>query len=289
LPLLSKIPATAVEMPGDNALNNIGYLDVQFGAMDFGTDDSFDALPEKFNAGVSIDGQQQQQQQDDYQTKSQQQQQAALTAGLQNAQIVSRNMRERIKIWYSCRDLSFNLETIETYTLFLTPLQLQGDALSAASYAARSTAQQQSGNALDQLTKNDPYGQANSGNNGGTPYQNPYQSSAASKANSAYQTSASVQGYNSSSYANVQSSVANSYQPSSYASYQPNAVNSYQQQQAAAAGAQNATGSGVAGATHGAATQNIPISGSGGQNSSRCVTFPNTHTHTKKKKKEKLQ
>lgn len=150
-------------------------------------------------------------------------------------------------------------------------MQLQGDALSAASYAARSTAQQQSGNALDHaLTKNDPYGQAGSGNNGATPYQNAYQSSAASKANSAYQTSASVQGYNSSSYANVQSSVANSYQPSSYASYQPNAVvNSYQQQQQqSAAGAQSATGS-VAGS--GAATQNIPISGSGGQNNSRYV------------------
>ncbi|XP_017865196.1 PREDICTED: protein lingerer isoform X4 [Drosophila arizonae] len=228
LPPPSKIPASAVEMPGDNALNNIGYLDVQFGAMDFGTDDSFDALPEKFNAGVSIDGQQQQQQ-DDYQTKSQQQQQA-LSAGLQNAQI------------------------------------LQGDALSAAGYATRSTGQQQSGNALDQLTKNDPYGQAGSGNNNGaTSYQNAYQSSAASKANSAYQTSAGVvQGYNSSSYANVQS---NSYQPSSYGSYQANAVNSYQQQQQqqqqqAASGAQNATGS------SGAAVQNIPISGSGNQNSS---------------------
>lgn len=147
-------------------------------------------------------------------------------------------------------------------------MQLQGDALSAASYAARSTAQQQSGNALDHaLTKNDPYGQTGSGNNGATPYQNAYQSSG-SKANSAYQTS-SVQGYNSSSYANVQSSVANSYQPSSYASYQPNAVNSYQQQQQqSAAGAQNATGS-VAGS--GAATQNIPISGSGGQNNTRYV------------------
>ncbi|XP_017865202.1 PREDICTED: protein lingerer isoform X9 [Drosophila arizonae] len=232
LPPPSKIPASAVEMPGDNALNNIGYLDVQFGAMDFGTDDSFDALPEKFNAGVSIDGQQQQQQ-DDYQTKSQQQQQA-LSAGLQNAQI------------------------------------LQGDALSAAGYATRSTGQQQSGNALDQLTKNDPYGQAGSGNNNGaTSYQNAYQSSAASKANSAYQTSAGVvQGYNSSSYANVQS---NSYQPSSYGSYQANAVNSYQQQQQqqqqqAASGAQNATGS------SGAAVQNIPISGSGNQNSSSVST-----------------
>lgn len=94
LPPPSKIPSTAVEMPGDNALNNIGYLDVQFGAMDFGTDDTFDALPEKFNSSVGIDGQQQQQQDDYQQAKTQQQQQAALSAGLQNAQIVSRNENE---------------------------------------------------------------------------------------------------------------------------------------------------------------------------------------------------
>ncbi|XP_034654849.1 protein lingerer isoform X9 [Drosophila subobscura] len=228
LPPPSKIPATAVEMPGDNALNNIGYLDVQFGALDFGTDDSFDAMPEKFNAGVE------QQQQDDYQNKSQQQQQqSTLTAGLQSSQI--------------------------------------GDALSAAGYAARSTAQQQqqsgssavASNALDQLTKNDPYGQASSAGNA---YQNAYQSSTASKANSAYQTQG---GYGGSSYANVQSSVANSYQPQSYGSYQPN-VNSYQQQQQTVAGAQSSAG-GVPGSGQ-AATQNIPVGGSASQNSSSVST-----------------
>jgi hypothetical protein len=36
-----------VEMPGDN-LSNIGYLDVQFGGLDFGTDDSFDQVTDKF-------------------------------------------------------------------------------------------------------------------------------------------------------------------------------------------------------------------------------------------------
>ncbi|XP_017148208.1 protein lingerer isoform X1 [Drosophila miranda] len=228
LPPPSKIPATAVEMPGDNALNNIGYLDVQFGALDFGTDDSFDSMPEKFNASVE-----QKQQQDDYQNKSQQQQQqqSTLTAGLQSSQI--------------------------------------GDALSAAGYAARSTAQQQqqsanstvASNALDQLTKNDPYGQASSA---GSAYQNAYQSSAASKANSAYQTSAQG-GYGSSSYANVQSSVANSYQQQGYGSYQPS-VNSYQQQQTVA-GTQPSVGSGVPGSGS-ASTQNIPVGGSASQNSS---------------------
>ncbi|XP_034654848.1 protein lingerer isoform X8 [Drosophila subobscura] len=176
------------------------------------------------------DQSQQQTQQDDYQNKSQQQQQqSTLTAGLQSSQI--------------------------------------GDALSAAGYAARSTAQQQqqsgssavASNALDQLTKNDPYGQASSAGNA---YQNAYQSSTASKANSAYQTQG---GYGGSSYANVQSSVANSYQPQSYGSYQPN-VNSYQQQQQTVAGAQSSAG-GVPGSGQ-AATQNIPVGGSASQNSS---------------------
>lgn len=51
VPPPSKIPSSAVEMPGDS-LNNIGYLDVQFGGLDFGTDDTFDNVPvtDKFNA-----------------------------------------------------------------------------------------------------------------------------------------------------------------------------------------------------------------------------------------------
>ncbi|XP_016943305.4 protein lingerer isoform X3 [Drosophila suzukii] len=229
LPPPSKIPASAVEMPGDNALNNIGYLDVQFGALDFGTDDGFETLPEKVGSGFSIDGQQQQQQPDDYQSKSQQQQQqqATLAAGLQSSQI--------------------------------------SDALSAAGYTSRSTAQQQqqgvssavnATTALDQLAKSDPYGQtAGSGN----AYQNAYQSSGAGKTASGYPTTAPG-GYSSSTYANVQSSVASSYQQQGYGSYQPS---SYQQQ--AGTGAQSGTGA-VAGGG-GAATQNIPVGGSSSQNS----------------------
>lgn len=91
VPPPSKIPSSAVEMPGDS-LNTIGYLDVQFGGLDFGTDDSFEA-PEKF---ATIDGSQsgpQASDVSDYQTKqggggvpkaSQ-----GLTAGLQSAQLVS--------------------------------------------------------------------------------------------------------------------------------------------------------------------------------------------------------
>lgn len=85
-------------MPGDT-LNNIGYLDVQFGGLDFGPDDSFEAAPEKFNSSTTIDNQQQQIVQQDigneYQTKSSvqqqqvQQQTSTLSAGLQNSQIVN--------------------------------------------------------------------------------------------------------------------------------------------------------------------------------------------------------
>uniref|UniRef100_A0A2M3ZZW3 Protein lingerer n=1 Tax=Anopheles triannulatus TaxID=58253 RepID=A0A2M3ZZW3_9DIPT len=46
VPPPSKIPSTAVEMP--DSLNNVGYIDVQFGALDFGADDSFD-VNDKFN------------------------------------------------------------------------------------------------------------------------------------------------------------------------------------------------------------------------------------------------
>ncbi|XP_014234150.1 protein lingerer isoform X1 [Trichogramma pretiosum] len=42
----SKIPSSAVEMPGDTLNSNIGLLDVQFGALEFGTDSSIlDASP----------------------------------------------------------------------------------------------------------------------------------------------------------------------------------------------------------------------------------------------------
>lgn len=50
VPPPSKIPSSAVEMPGDN----IGYLDVQFG-LDFGSEDTFDQLSDRFAAAAAID------------------------------------------------------------------------------------------------------------------------------------------------------------------------------------------------------------------------------------------
>ncbi|XP_055708542.1 protein lingerer isoform X17 [Phlebotomus papatasi] len=90
VPPPSKIPSSAVEMPGDT-LNNIGYLDVQFGGLDFGTEDSFDTLTDKFNATsldststVSNPGDVA----SDYQSKNSQQ---SLTAGLQTSQMRTAN------------------------------------------------------------------------------------------------------------------------------------------------------------------------------------------------------
>lgn len=42
VPPPSKIPSSAVEMPGDS--HGVGYLDVQFGGLDFGSDETFDNL-----------------------------------------------------------------------------------------------------------------------------------------------------------------------------------------------------------------------------------------------------
>ena len=82
-------------MPGDT-LNNIGLLDVQFGGLDFGTDDTFDSLTEKFNSTNVIDTSQNvvtgvvQDVTNEYQPKPsvQQQQQSTLSSSLQNSQMV---------------------------------------------------------------------------------------------------------------------------------------------------------------------------------------------------------
>lgn len=71
VPPPSKIPSSAVEMP--DTLSNIGYLDVQFGALDFGTEESFDTMSEKFQAASIVDNTQNVTAADvavDYQTKS---------------------------------------------------------------------------------------------------------------------------------------------------------------------------------------------------------------------------
>lgn len=78
VPPPSKIPSSAVEMP--DTLSNIGYLDVQFGALDFGTDESFDTISDKFQSTGIVDNTQTTT--DDYQTKTQ-----SANTGLQQSQL----------------------------------------------------------------------------------------------------------------------------------------------------------------------------------------------------------
>ncbi|XP_055839684.1 protein lingerer isoform X4 [Episyrphus balteatus] len=264
VPPPSKIPSTAVEMPGDT-LNNIGYLDVQFGGLDFGTEDSFDALPEKFNSSATIDNQQIVQSQEvvsnDYQSKANSQQQAVLSAGLQNSQMVC--------IFLFSNYFVGNFFSIDNI------YYLQSDSLTSG-YSQRSSSniqqQQNAGgvgsmnaqtnSSLDQLSKNDPYNQSNTSSTAG--YQSSYNSSSSANKSSSYQPTATGQGYNSASYTNVQSSSASTYQPPSnnYNSYNQNSVNSYQQQ--ANVSSVNNSSNSVAGSTvnSSVSTQNIPVGGS---------------------------
>lgn len=88
VPPPSKIPSSAVEMP--ETLSNIGYLDVQFGALDFGTEEPFDAISEKFQGANIVDNSQNVASSDvsaDYQSKSGVQQSSA--PGLQQSQLIS--------------------------------------------------------------------------------------------------------------------------------------------------------------------------------------------------------
>lgn len=91
VPPPSKIPSSAVEMPGDMP----GYLDVQFG-LDFGSEETFDQLSDRFGAatieaaGNVVSGQQTVvDQQDVYQQQQQQQQQQVNKSNVNAGQAVS--------------------------------------------------------------------------------------------------------------------------------------------------------------------------------------------------------
>nr|XP_036223493.1 protein lingerer isoform X17 [Bactrocera oleae] len=283
LPPPSKIPSTAVEMPGDT-LNNIGYLDVQFGGLDFGTEDSFDTLPEKFGAAVTIDNQQQQQtqsqqqlvqsQQDvstDYQNKNNvQQQQSSLSAGLQSTQL-----GDALSTGYSQRGTAAVQQQQQQVVSGGNGVGVGGGASSVGGTTNHT---------LD-LSKSDPYGQSQSATNSTSGYPtSAYQTSVsvANKTANAYQPSAAGQVYNSSSYANVQSSVANTYQPQSYGSYQQTSMNSYQQQAAVSAqtASNSVAGGGVNVGSSGNAAQNIPAVGGSGGNSNANVSSSNVASNS---------
>lgn len=87
VPPPSKIPSSAVEMP--DTLSNIGYLDVQFGALDFGSEETFDTISDKFQTSNIVDNTQNvtaSEVSTDYQTKT------VVTQGpnsLQQSQLIS--------------------------------------------------------------------------------------------------------------------------------------------------------------------------------------------------------
>lgn len=69
-----------------DTLSNIGYLDVQFGALDFGSEEAFDTISDKFQSSNIVDNSQNVATSDvatDYQSKSQG------TNSLQQSQLIS--------------------------------------------------------------------------------------------------------------------------------------------------------------------------------------------------------
>lgn len=69
-----------------DTLSNIGYLDVQFGALDFGSEETFDTISDKFQSSSIVDNSANVAATDvssDYQTKSQG------TNSLQQSQLIS--------------------------------------------------------------------------------------------------------------------------------------------------------------------------------------------------------
>lgn len=220
VPPPSKIPSSAVEMPGDGL--NV-YLGVQFGELDFGTgtDESYET--EKYAAGMESTG-------DDYSTNKgaggvSKGSQSAGLGGLQQSQLIQ------------------NSDTISS--------SAQADLSSG--YAQRGpnvsssmgTAGGQS--ALDQLAKStDVYNHGSGAAAGGNAYQN--LSYSGTQKSGGYQT-----GYGTSGYNSAQSS--NNYPPASSNTYGYN-QNSYQQQSQSGTGQQQTqtTGSSV---SSGAANQPV--------------------------------
>jgi hypothetical protein len=116
VPPPSKIPSSAVEMPGD-ALNNMGYIDVQFGGVDYGvgvgttTEDQqsvqfgVDNVTDKFSAASLVDSQQQsvtgvqqqQQQQSDLNDYQQVKSSVQKGSSLTSSQLVSSDLLFQMK------------------------------------------------------------------------------------------------------------------------------------------------------------------------------------------------
>jgi hypothetical protein len=242
VPPPSKIPASAVEMPGD--LNSsIGYLDVQFGAMDFMSDtNSFDNVNDgKYgptnptgldNAAVTSAGTMdlntvnQNATLDAYSPKTTQSSiSSALSQSLTNSDSIPQTS-EHLTNAYNSAPRSSTTGSAATPSATPSGLELakQGDN---HSYSQQSTynSYQQKGNTYNtstysgtQTSNSYVSNQANSNyaNNQGTPYNTPYQN--------AYSSTASYQS-NTNAGAFPSISQANSY-PSNNQSYQQNSSQS---------------------------------------------------------------
>ncbi|KAJ6643228.1 Protein lingerer, partial [Pseudolycoriella hygida] len=205
VPPPSKIPSTAVEMPGD-ALNNVGYLDVQFGQLDFGNEEGFDAITDKFSGTIDNSQSVAGDVTADYQTKSSvQQQQSVLSSQMIPSADVLSSQNDGLSTGYNQRGSSVQ------------------QSVSVGSNIS-------SNSALEQLSKADHYGNAvSSSATSGYHNQSAYNNNVSSSKTS-YQPGSNQQGYSNSNYSQV--TTGNSYSTaasSSYSSYNQSAVNPYQQ------------------------------------------------------------
>lgn len=191
-------------MPGD-VLNNIQYLDVQFGGLDFGTEESFDTLSEKFNQ-TNMEPPQTVQNSDvamEFQVKSTQPSNSSasnlnVSTGLSSSQIEN-------------RPSTFPQRTNNTQ-----------------SATVNNTVNNNTNNALDQLNKSEHFNQVNS--TASSVYQTASSYSASSAKPNIYQSSQPSQGYPNYSGTQAQSNNAYSQSSNAYNTYNTASVNSYQQQ-----------------------------------------------------------
>lgn len=221
-------------MPGD-VLNNIQYLDVQFGGLDFGTEESFDSLSEKFNQN-SMEPPQTVQNTDvtiEFQVKSTPSSNVSgsnvnSTTGLSSSQIENRtsSFSQRTN---SQQSGSLNNNVINNIT--------------------------SSNNGLDQLNKVEHFNQVNS--TASSVYQTVSSYSGSGTKPNIYQSSQSSQAYPNYSGSQTQSNIAYSQSTNAYNAYNTPSVNSYQQQ--STANSNNVVTNNVIPPSNTNSAQNIPV------------------------------
>lgn len=242
VPPPSKIPATAVEMPGD-ALNNIGYLDVQFGGLDFGTDDSFENVTDKFgnaahDASQNVTGVVTA---DDYQNK------AGQKSSLTGTPLQNLTSNDNMAVAQSD-----NLSSYTQRTASNVPSSVNSGVSNNYGQLGKST---------------DPYGNQTNTNASATGYQtNSYSSQTKTPS---YQAS---QGYGTGYSSSAQVTSNNNFPPASNATY--NSYNqSYQQPQNSSTTGVGSNAGVVSGVSNNNASQSIPVNSSSVNNNRWVFSF----------------